>query len=72
MTIKGKTLTLDQWSARTGIKRSTIANRIARGWTSAQAVELERRPVMLTGPARKLSIPGACPHCGQELQRIAA
>lgn len=65
MTIGTKSLTLDQWSAKTGIKRSTIANRIARGWTPAEAVESQSRPRGVTGPKRKLTLVGACPHCGK-------
>lgn len=57
MTIKGKTLTLtlDQWSAKSGLKRSTIANRIARAWTPRQAVGLDHRPQGITGPKTNAS-----------------
>lgn len=65
MTINRKTLSLDQWVAKTGIKKSTIFNRLARGWTTAQAVELEPRLRSVTGPKRKLVATHAiiCPHC---------
>lgn len=50
MTIGTETLTLDQWAAQTGVKRSTIANRLARGWTPGQAVGRDHRPQGITGP----------------------
>lgn len=41
----GESLTLWQWSERTGIHRTTLQDRIARGWSPERA---------LTTPARKL------------------
>lgn len=65
LTIKGQTLSLDQWVEKTGIKKMTIFNRLVRGWTPAQAVELEPRLRAVTGPKRKLAATHAlvCPHC---------
>lgn len=65
LTINGKTLSLDQWVAKTGIKKTTIFNRLVRNWTPAQAVELEPRLRSVTGPKRKLAATHAitCPHC---------
>lgn len=33
LTYDGETLTVTQWAEKTGLKRSTIANRIAKGWS---------------------------------------
>ena len=38
LTAKGETHTISEWSIITGIKRSTISNRICRGWTHERAV----------------------------------
>lgn len=55
MKIGTQNLTLDQWSAKSGLKRSTIANRIARAWTPRQAVGLDHRPQGITGPKTNAS-----------------
>ena len=38
ITHKGETLTLMQWSRRTGVRRETIANRINKGWDIERAL----------------------------------
>jgi hypothetical protein len=36
---KGRSLTLDQWSAETGIKRATLVARLNKGWTIERAIK---------------------------------
>lgn len=49
LTVDGVTMCATDWSARTGIPARTIISRIARGFTSAEAVAQRRYQ---TGPAR--------------------
>jgi hypothetical protein len=38
LTIEGETLCMTEWAERNGIARSTITDRLARGWTTEEAV----------------------------------
>lgn len=42
-TLDGLTLTLEAWSARTGIKVETIAYRLRRGWSTVDALTMKPR-----------------------------
>lgn len=40
LTVEGKTLTIAEWAERTGIRHNTIAARLRRGCTAAEALQL--------------------------------
>lgn len=72
MTIGDQTLTLDQWAAQTGVKRSTIANLIARGWTPEQAIGHDPKTPGITGPKTNASKqPGYMKKRNAERRRMA-
>lgn len=44
VTCRGETLPLVAWSERSGVRPDTIADRLARGWSSERAIETPARP----------------------------
>ena len=44
ITVGGETLTVHEWSERTGIPANVISNRLNRGWTPERAVNTPVRP----------------------------
>lgn len=56
--LNGETLTIVEWSERTGISQGTIAHRINSGWAPERALLTSHRS-------------GACPHCGGSFQSVA-
>lgn len=60
VTVDGRTLTVSEWSAETGLNETTIASRLDRGWLAECAVGT---PVGVTpsGAARRNAIKTHCP-----------
>lgn len=44
LTVGGRTQTLEEWSRETGIPKSTMFNRIRRGWSDEQVVSTAPQP----------------------------
>lgn len=66
LTLDGTTLSIAQWSRKTGIKSETIRGRIARGWTSERILSPVDQRRSARGP-RVLTSLAVCPWCHQTI-----
>ena len=60
LTFQGETLSLNEWSARTGIKVATLRRRVARGWRPELILlpqGINKRPLKMSRPLNPSSPP---------------
>lgn len=67
ITHDGKTLTVAEWSERTGLGESTIAYRIKIGWSASRAITTSARQKNANGHAKK-DLRHPCTDCGKPVR----
>lgn len=70
LTYKGETLSVAEWSRRTGLKDKTIYMRIKAGWTAERAIERPLQKGFLLTEERKKRDPKAEKERMEEKEQI--